>query len=79
LGVRDVTQIAKTSSGRSFRYVETYAIVAFIYLTLVIIASTIVNIIEDTVNVNKDTPGFITRIQALLNGEKSKRDVESFD
>jgi len=79
LGVRDVTQIAKTSSGRSFRYIETYAIVAFIYLTLVIIASTIVNIIEDTVNVNKETPGFIVRIQELLSGEKKKREVESFD
>lgn len=79
LGVRDVTQIAKTSSGRSFRYVETYAIVAFIYLTLVIIASTIVNIIEDTVNVNKDTPNFIVRLQELIGGDKRKRKTESFD
>jgi len=79
LGVRDVTQIAKTSSGRSFRYVETYAVVAFIYLTLVIIASTIVNLIEDTVNINKETPNFIVRIQEMLSGEKRKREVETFD
>lgn len=80
LGVRDVTQVAKTSAGRSFRYVETYAIVAFIYLTLVIIASTIVNILEDTINVNRETPNFILRIQQMLgNEEKGKREAESFD
>jgi polar amino acid transport system permease protein len=80
LGVRDVTQVAKTSAGRSFRYVETYAIVAFIYLTLVIFASTIVNILEDTINVNRETPDFVLRIQRFLgNEEKGKREVESFD
>ncbi len=79
LGVRDVTQIAKTSSGRSFRYIETYAIVAYIYLTLVIIASTIVNIIEDTVNVNRPTPRFILFLQGVFDKEKRKREIiESF-
>jgi len=80
LGVRDVTQVAKTSAGRSFRYVETYAIVAFIYLTLVIIASTIVNLLEDTINVNRETPKFVQRLNELFgtNG-KRKREVESFD
>ena len=77
LGVRDVTQVAKTSAGRSFRYVETYAIVAFIYLTLVIIASTLVNILEDTINVNRETPKFIQRINELMGKEKAK--VETFD
>lgn len=80
LGVRDVTQVAKTSAGRSFRYVETYAIVAFIYLTLVIIASTIVNILEDTINVNRETPKFIQRLNRLLGRDgKRKREIESFD
>lgn len=78
LGVRDVTQVAKTSAGRSFRYVETYAIVAFIYLTLVIIASTLVNILEDTINVNRETPKFITRINEFF-GQEKRKSKESFD
>ena len=80
LGVRDITQIAKTSSGRSFRYVETYSVVAFIYLTLVIIASTLVNLLEDTISINRETPPWIRRLGALRRG-KSKRKpiVESFD
>ena len=80
LGLRDITQIAKTSSGRSFRYVETYAVVAFIYLTLVIIASTIVNLLEDTISINRETPRVIQRLGGLRRG-KSKRKpiIESFD
>lgn len=46
LAVRDITQIAKTSSGSSFRYLETYLVVAFIYLTLTVIGSLIVRLIE---------------------------------
>ncbi len=80
LGLRDITQIAKTSSGRSFRYVETYAVVAFIYLTLVIIASTIVNLLEDTININRETPRFIQRLGGLRRGKaKRKPIIESFD
>lgn len=80
LGLRDITQIAKTSSGRSFRYVETYAVVAFIYLTLVIIASTIVNLLEDTININRETPRFIQRLGGLRGGKaKRKPIIESFD
>ena len=78
LGVRDVTQVAKTSAGRSFRYVETYAIVAFIYLTLVIFASTLVNILEDTINVNRETPKFITRINEFF-GKEKRKSKDSFD
>jgi len=78
LGVRDVTQVAKTSAGRSFRYVETYAIVAFIYLTLVIIASTLVNILEDTINVNRETPRFVVRINEYFDKDKRKS-KESLD
>ncbi len=80
LGLRDITQIAKTSSGRSFRYVETYAVVAFIYLTLVIIASTIVNLLEDTISINRETPRVIQRLGALRRGKaKRKPIIESFD
>jgi polar amino acid transport system permease protein len=79
LGVRDVTQVAKTSAGRSFRYVETYSIVAFIYLTLVIIASTIVNLLEDTINVNRETPKFVERLSELRGKQKRKPKTESFD
>lgn len=80
LGIRDVTQIAKLSSGRSFRYVETYAVTAYIYLTLVIIASTLVNLLEDTINIERETPRLVRRLQALRPG-KQKREpiVESFN
>ncbi len=80
LGIRDVTQIAKLSSGRSFRYVETYAVTAYIYLTLVIIASTLVNLLEDTINIERETPRLVQRLQGLVPG-KQKREpiVESFD
>ncbi len=80
LGIRDVTQIAKLSSGRSFRYVETYAVTAYIYLTLVIVASTLVNLLEDTINIERETPRLVQRLGSLRPG-KSKREpvVESFD
>ena len=80
LGIRDVTQIAKLSSGRSFRYVETYAVTAYIYLTLVIAASTLVNLLEDTINIERETPRLIQNLQSLAPG-KQKREpiVESFD
>lgn len=80
LGIRDITQIAKTSSGRSFRYVETYAVVAYMYLTLVILATTLVNLIEDTVNIERDTPRLIQRLGSLVPGKKKRAPVvESFD
>lgn len=46
LGVRDITQIARVSSGASFRYLETYLTVAVIYLSMTIIGSIIVRYIE---------------------------------
>ncbi len=80
LGIRDVTQIAKTSSGRSFRYVETYAVVAYIYLTLVILATTLVNLLEDTINIERETPALIQRLLGLLPGKKKRKPIaESFD
>ena len=80
LGIRDVTQIAKLSSGRSFRYVETYAVTAYIYLTLVIIASTLVNLLEDTINIERETPRLVQRLQSLLPGKRKRApSVESYD
>lgn len=46
LGVGDITQIAKTSSGRSFRYLQTYLVVSVIYLTMTVIGSLLVRFIE---------------------------------
>ena len=80
LGIRDITQIAKTTSGRSFRYVETYAVVAYMYLTLVILATTVVNLIEDTVNIERETPRLIQRLGSLVPGKRKREPiVESFD
>lgn len=80
LGIRDITQIAKTTSGRSFRYVETYAVVAYMYLTLVILATTLVNMLEDTVNFERQTPRIVQRLGSLLPGKKKREAVaESFD
>lgn len=47
LGVRDMAQIAKVSSGASFRYLETYVTVALIYLSMTIIGSLVVRFIEE--------------------------------
>lgn len=46
LGVRDITQIARVSSGSSFRYMETYLTVAVIYLSMTIIGSLLVRYLE---------------------------------
>lgn len=46
LGVRDLTQLAKTSSGRTFRYMETYLLLAAIYLTMTIFGSMMVKWLE---------------------------------
>lgn len=46
LGIRDVTQIAKLSSGSSFRYLETYLTVALIYLLMTLVGSRLVRLLE---------------------------------
>ena len=46
LAVRDITQLAKLSSGQSFLYMETYLVAASIYLFMTLIGSGIVKIIE---------------------------------
>lgn len=78
LGVRDMTQVAKTSSGRSFRYVETYAILAYLYLTMVIIASTLVNALEDTINVNRETPRWVKRLSGMRTKRKRGVDISAY-
>ena len=47
LAVRDITQLAKLSSGQSFLYMETYLVAASIYLFMTLIGSGIVKIIEN--------------------------------
>lgn len=46
LGIRDITQIAKISSGSSFLYLQTYVTVALIYLMMTIIGSLVVRFLE---------------------------------
>lgn len=53
LGVNDLTQLAKVSSGASFRYLETYSTVALIYLTMTIIGALIVRFIERRVSLSE--------------------------
>lgn len=78
LGVNDITQVAKTSSGRSFRYLETYSIVAFIYLTMTIIGSSIVQTMEDTMNEKRQTPQWIVAIMNRRNKRKRKINMENY-
>ena len=54
LGVRDITQIAKVSSGASFRYLETYSVAAMIYLLLTFVGMLGVGFVERR---NRNHPG----------------------
>ena len=47
LGVRDITQLGKLYSARSFLYLETYNQVAFLYLTMTILLSLGVRALEN--------------------------------
>lgn len=73
IGVRDITQIAKTSSGRSFRYLETYLVVAVLYLTMTVIGSVIVKAIEDTLSQERETPLWVRAIGNVLGRFRGKR------
>ncbi|HVY50895.1 MAG TPA: amino acid ABC transporter permease [Devosia sp.] len=46
LGVQDITQIGKVYSAATFRFFETYNVVAFLYLTMTISLSLAVRLIE---------------------------------
>ncbi|RMG87604.1 MAG: amino acid ABC transporter permease [Chloroflexi bacterium] len=76
LGVRDITQIAKESSGRSFRYLETYAVVAIIYLSLTITGSTIVRALEDAMREDRPTPRWLLtlgQVKDVITGRARQR------
>ncbi len=46
LGVQDITQLGKVYSSGSFKFFETYNVVAFLYLTMTISLSLVVRLIE---------------------------------
>ncbi|QPC82376.1 amino acid ABC transporter permease [Phototrophicus methaneseepsis] len=46
LGINDITQLARKWSGSTFLYVETYAVLSMIYLTLTITGSMLVQLME---------------------------------
>lgn len=46
LGVRDITQLGKLYASSSFRYLETYTAVAFLYLTMTVVLSLAVKAME---------------------------------
>jgi len=47
IGVRDLTQVSNVYAGSNFRFVETYLTVAVIYLTLTLIGSLLVRLLEN--------------------------------
>ena len=50
------------------------------YLTLVILATTVVNLLEDTINIERETPRIIQHLQSLVPGKKKREYIaESFD
>ena len=46
LGVQDITQLGKVYSSATFKFFETYNVVAFLYLTMTISLSLLVRLIE---------------------------------
>ncbi|MCB9458658.1 MAG: amino acid ABC transporter permease [Anaerolineaceae bacterium] len=46
LGINEITQLARKWSGSTFQYVETYAVLSMIYLTLTITGSMLVQLME---------------------------------
>lgn len=67
LGIRDITQIAKVTSGSNFKYVETYTVVVVIYLTLTILGSMVVRLMEAQTSASSDeNGGFFGRVRARL-------------
>jgi polar amino acid transport system permease protein len=46
LGVQDITQLGKVFSSGSFKFFETYNVVAFLYLTMTISLSLVVRLLE---------------------------------
>ncbi len=52
LGVRDVTQIARLYAGHSFRYPEAYSTLSVMYLTMTLLLSMVVKLIERRISNN---------------------------
>ena len=50
LAVRDITQVARLYAGRSFRFPEAYTVLAVLYLTMTIILSMAVKLLERRLN-----------------------------
>ncbi len=76
LGVGDITHIAKKTSSSNFRYLETYAIVSIIYLSMTILGSYIVQSVERTIDENQETPRWIQTLQEMRSKNKRKAKVE---
>lgn len=53
LGVNDLTQLAKLTSGANFRYLETYSTVAMIYLTMTILGALLVRYVEGRISIDE--------------------------
>ncbi len=53
LGVQDITQLGKVYSSGTFKFFETYNVVAFLYLTMTISLSLLVRGIERRMNYNR--------------------------
>ena len=46
LGVQDITQVGRVYAASTFKYFETYTVIAFLYLTLTISLSLLVRLLE---------------------------------
>jgi polar amino acid transport system permease protein len=66
LGIREITQIARVSSGRSFQYNATYLTVAFMYLSLTLVGSFLVRILERSLKQQTSAPNRLSEIWARL-------------
>lgn len=53
LGINEITQLARKWSGSTFMYLETYAVLSMIYLTLTITGSMLVQLMERHLNRNE--------------------------
>jgi polar amino acid transport system permease protein len=62
LGINDMNQLAKKYQGSSFRVVETYLVLSYMYLLLVFPGSLIVQSIENTIREDRETPEWIKKL-----------------
>lgn len=53
LAVRDITQVARLYAGRSFRFAEAYTVLAVLYLTMTLILSMFVKLLEKRLSKNE--------------------------